>query len=105
MRSRCLRGRCLCLPCLTPVPTPDVSLDCARHQPRPLPLPGRWTGVGEAGRASARAGDIGGVTSSVAGMYRLAIIATVGGPGGTNVEHGLGVRKAGTACARSLGAS
>ena len=50
------------------VPTLGVSLRCARHLPRPLPLPGRWTGGGVAGPVSARAGDIGGVTSSVVGM-------------------------------------
>ena len=40
------------------VPTPGVSLYCARHQLRPLPLPGRWTGAGVAGCVSARAGNI-----------------------------------------------
>ena len=63
----CVAAASAC-PVLLHVPTPGVSLDCARHLPRPLPLPGRLTGGGVAGSVTARAGEIGWVTSSVTGM-------------------------------------
>ena len=64
----CVAAAPACLVLLL-VPTPGVSLDGARHLPRPLPLPGRWTGEGVAGSVSViRAGENGGVMSSVTGM-------------------------------------
>ena len=90
----CVAAASACLVLLL-VLTPGVSVDCARHLPRPLPLSGHWTEVGVAGGASARAGDISGVT----------IFATVVRVGGTDAERGHGASKAGMACARSLGGS
>ena len=55
--------------------------------------------------ADARAGEIGGVTFSITGMQRLAILCTVIGIGGTDVKLGRGGNKTGPGHALSLGGS